>query len=57
MLTITIPKNDYVKPTTPRQEVVQRMVNILVRRVNNGGETEFCANKCWKKTWAIGRYK
>lgn len=56
MITITIPKNDYVKPTEPRQEVVQRMVNILIRRVNNGGEPEFCANRCWRKTWAIGRY-
>lgn len=47
MITITIPKNDYVKPSEPRQEVVQRMVDILIRRTNRGDEPEFCANRCW----------
>ena len=57
MITITIPKNDYVKPSEPRQEVVQRMVDILIKEVNRGFVGEFCANNCWRRTFGIGRHK
>lgn len=57
MITITIPKNDYVKPSEPRQDVVQRMVNYIVKEVNRIGGVDFCANNCWRATCGIGYNK
>lgn len=48
----TIKANDYVKPTEPRKEVVQRLINYYVDNLNNCYNT-FCPNHCWRRTFGL----
>lgn len=50
---ITITPNDYVKPTIPREEVVQKLVDFYINNLNTCWN-EFCPNNCWRKHHSIG---
>lgn len=48
----TIKANDYVKPTEPRKEVVQRLINYYVDNLNHC-DNMFCSNNCWRRTFGL----
>ena len=52
-MSITITPNDYVKPTIPREEVVQKLVDFYINNLNTCWN-EFCPNNCWRKHHSIG---
>lgn len=53
-----IKMNDYVKPTEPRREVVQRLINYYTSVLDKAYFLgEFCANNCWRRTYGLREQK
>lgn len=50
----SIKKNEYVKPTEVRKEVVQRLIDIYTANIHTCWSF-FCPNQCWRRTYAIGK--
>lgn len=52
----SIKPNAYVKPTEPRKEVVQRLINYFMR-AKDTIRNEFCANNCWRRTYGLQEHE
>lgn len=50
----SIKKNEYVKPTEVRKDVVQRLIDIYTAKLNTSW-SHFCPNQCWRQQYAIGK--
>lgn len=50
--------NDYVKPTEPRKDVVQRLINYYTSVLGKClFLAEFCANNCWRRTYGLREHQ